>query len=98
MLENRIAIVVVATQRQDHFGIGIGGTADARRDQLHVGFVRCLAEKLLVYALGRAPTSQDGRALDRLVGCSAGLDATFADLVVGIARTDGFRRRRGETK
>jgi hypothetical protein len=61
-------------------------------------FVRCLAEKLLVYALGRAPTPEDGRALDRLVGCSAGLDATFADLVVGIVRTDGFRRRRGETK
>ncbi len=61
-------------------------------------FARCLAEKLLVYALGRAPTRDDRRALDRLVKSLPGLDATFEDVVLGIVRMDGFRRRRGEGK
>jgi mono/diheme cytochrome c family protein len=61
-------------------------------------FLRCLAEKLLVYALGRAPTAEDRRALDRLTTKLPGLDATFADVVVEIVKMDGFRRRRGEAK
>jgi len=61
-------------------------------------FLRCVAEKLLIYALGRAPTSDDRRALDRLTASLPGLDATFSDVVLEIVKMDGFRRRRGETK
>jgi len=61
-------------------------------------FLRCLAEKLVVYGLGRAPTAEDRRALDRLTSALPGLDASFADVVLEIVKTDGFRRRRGETR
>ena len=48
--------------------------------------------------LDDAPTADDARAVDRLVDSLPGLDATFADLVVGVATSDAFRRRRGEEK
>ncbi len=80
-------------------GREINGPAELRAALIaDDSFLRCVAEKLLVYALGRAPTADDRRALDRLTATLPGLDATFADVVVEIVKMDGFRRRRGETK
>jgi hypothetical protein len=80
-------------------GREIKGVADLRATLVaDDAFLRCLAEKLLVYALGRAPTPADRRALDRLAASLPGLDATFADVVTEIVKTDGFRRRRGEAR
>ena len=59
-------------------------------------FDRCLAEKLMVYAVGRGPTRRDRDAVERLLRTLPGLDASFADVVQGIVQMDAFRRRRGE--
>jgi cytochrome c553 len=61
-------------------------------------FARCLASRLVTYAIGRGPTRDDRAAVDRLLDALPGLDATFADLVFGVVKMDGFRRRRGEAR
>jgi hypothetical protein len=63
-------------------------------------FGRCLAEKMLTYALGRGLEPYDRPAVDKIVAALARDDYRFSTLVLEIARSDPFRLRRGkeETK
>jgi hypothetical protein len=58
-------------------------------------FARCLAEKLLTYALGRGVERYDRCTLDNIVK-SAGKDHyKFSRLVIDIVKSDPFQKRRG---
>jgi Protein of unknown function (DUF1588)/Protein of unknown function (DUF1585)/Protein of unknown function (DUF1592) len=65
-----------------------------RRKQCEFG--RCLAEKMLTYALGRGLEFYDRCATDRIVGNLKEQDFRFSVLVAGIVKSDPFRMRRGE--
>jgi hypothetical protein len=58
-------------------------------------FARCLAEKMLTYALGRGVERYDRCTLDNIVK-SAGKDHyKFSRLVIDIVKSDPFQKRRG---
>jgi hypothetical protein len=57
-------------------------------------FVRCLAEKMLTFALGRGLDYQDACAVDRIVAAMSEHDNTFSTLVREIVRSDPFQKRR----
>jgi hypothetical protein len=59
-------------------------------------FARCLTEKLLTFALGRGLEFSDRRAVDKIMTALAADDYKFSTLCVEIARSDPFRKRRGE--
>ena len=59
-------------------------------------FGRCLAEKLLVFALGRPLAPYDKCATDGIVDKLEQGQYRFSALVVEIAKSDPFRKRRGE--
>ena len=61
-------------------------------------FVRCLAEKMLTYALGRGVESYDRPVVDDLVRQTAAADNKFQPLVLGIVHSLPFQQRRGEVK
>lgn len=60
-------------------------------------FARCLAEKMLIYALGRGLEYYDRPAIERIVTALAANDYRFSVLVTEIAKGDPFRLRRGNT-
>ncbi len=66
--------------------------ATAKRDQ----FVRCVAEKLLTYALGRGLEYYDRCAVDRMVQNVAKQDYRFSSFILEITRSAPFQMRRGE--
>jgi len=57
-------------------------------------FVRCLAEKLLIYAIGRGLEPSDGRAVEGIVQATKANDYKFSALVLGIVHSDPFQKRR----
>lgn len=59
-------------------------------------FARCLAEKMLTYALGRGLEYYDKPTLDRLQTALTRQDHKFSVLVSEIAKSDPFRLRRGK--
>jgi hypothetical protein len=59
-------------------------------------FGRCLAEKMLVFALGRPLAPYDKCAIDGIVDKLEQGQYRFSALVVEIAKSDPFRKRRGE--
>ena len=62
-------------------------------------FARCLAGKLMTYALGRGLGFEDNCHLDRIVGGLADDGHRFSRLVVGIVTSDAFRLSgRGEAR
>ena len=64
-----------------------------RREQ----FVGTLTEKLLAYALGRAPEYYD-RPTVRAIGRAAASDGyRWSDIIVGIVESTAFRMRRAES-
>ena len=69
-----------------------GAAALERKLAADPAFVRCLAEKLAVYATGRGMRPEDAPALDALAASLAGRDATLQDLVLAVVRLDLFRR------
>jgi hypothetical protein len=58
-------------------------------------FVRCLAQKLLTYALGRGLEYYDRPTVDRLSAAVEGDDYRFSSLVLAIIHSDPFQRREG---
>lgn len=58
-------------------------------------FARCLAEKMLTFALGRGLEYYDDRAVDRIVATVKKNDYKFSSLCTEIVRSDPFRLRRG---
>ena len=69
-----------------------GAAALERKLAADPAFVRCLAEKLAVYATGRGMRPEDAPALDALAASLAGRDATLQNLVLAVVRLDLFRR------
>ena len=61
----------------------------ARKDD----FTRCLAEKLLTYALGRTPEPYDLRAVKRIATATAGDDYRLTTLITEIVKSYPFRNR-----
>jgi hypothetical protein len=57
-------------------------------------FARCLAEKLLTYALGRGVERYDRCTLDDLVKSAAKDHYKFSRLVIDIVKSDPFQKRR----
>ncbi len=66
---------------------GLRSLLRARRD----AFVRCLADKMLTYALGRGLDRSDRRAVDRIVNRLAADDDRFSALVLAIIENRPFR-------
>jgi hypothetical protein len=60
-------------------------------------FVRCLAEKLFVYALGRGPEDFDECTLRQIVKHARAHGDRFSAIVEAIVASDAFRKRRAET-
>jgi hypothetical protein len=56
-------------------------------------FTRCLAEKLLVYALGRPLTPADRLAVDRIVRHAARNGHRLSSLVIALVRSNPFQKR-----
>ncbi len=63
-------------------------------------FVRCVAEKMLTYALGRGVEAYDRRALNRIVEAMAKENDRFSALLIEIVKSDPFQKRTtpGEAK
>jgi hypothetical protein len=57
-------------------------------------FSRCLAEKLLTYALGRGLTPADRCAVDRVVRDLRRNDSRFSSLVLAVVQSEPFQTRR----
>ena len=60
-----------------------------RKDQ----FTRCLAEKLLIYAIGRGTEYYDKCAIDQIVLEAQQNDYKFAYLIAGIINSDPFQKQ-----
>jgi len=58
-------------------------------------FARCLAEKMLTYALGRGVEYYDRPTVERIVKQLADQDYKFSTLVAEIVKSDPFLQRRG---
>ncbi|BCX48021.1 filamin [Haloferula helveola] len=65
--------------------------AGKRRDD----FYRCLAEKMLTYAIGRGVEYYDATTIDQLVDRMETHDGSLKELLVGIIESAPFQRRRG---
>src|SRR6185312_6924137 len=59
-------------------------------------FARCLSEKLLTYALGRGVERYDRCAIDDIVKSAGKDNYKFSRLVIDIAKSDPFQKRRGK--
>jgi hypothetical protein len=59
-------------------------------------FSRCLAEKMLTYALGRGVEHSDRCVVDQIARELARNDYKFSSLVHGVARSDPFQMRQGK--
>lgn len=78
-------------------GSRLAGPADLKtvlREQRDL-FARCLAEKMLVYALGRGLEYYDARALDHIVQQLKSNDYRFSSLLIEVVRSEPFDKRRG---
>jgi hypothetical protein len=61
-------------------------------------FARCLAEKLLTYAIGRGVEPYDRPAIDGIVTAANGGGYKFSTFVLGIVDSDPFQKRRGKNR
>lgn len=59
-------------------------------------FSRCLAEKMMTYALGRGVEWYDRCAIDHIVGEMSKDNFRFSRLIIEVAQSDPFRKRRGD--
>jgi hypothetical protein len=76
--------------------VGASGLTDlllkSKKDQ----FVRCLADRMLTYALGRGLEYYDKCALDEITKGLAKKDYKFSALVLEIVQSTPFQKRRGD--
>jgi hypothetical protein len=63
----------------------------ARQDE----FVRCLAEKMLTYGLGRGVEYSDKCTVEDIAKAMRANDYKFSSMIVAIVRSDPFQKRRG---
>ncbi|MCI0743885.1 MAG: DUF1592 domain-containing protein [Verrucomicrobia subdivision 3 bacterium] len=82
-------------------GESFGGAAeflDLLATQKKDQFVRCLADKMLTYALGRGLEYQDKCAVDQITKNLARQDYKFSALVLEIVKSVPFQKRRGDSR
>jgi hypothetical protein len=79
-------------------GASFAGPADLRKLLLGKAdlFRRCLAEKMLTYALGRGLEYYDKCAVDELVKALQSHNDRFSALVIAVANSEPFQKRRGQ--
>ena len=58
-------------------------------------FARCLAEKMLIYALGRGLEYYDRPTIDKIITALAAGEYKFSVLITEIVQSEPFRLRRG---
>jgi mono/diheme cytochrome c family protein len=77
-------------------GKSFSGPADLKRllKSKEKQFVRCLAEKLLTYALGRGLEDYDRPVVSDIVSASAADGYRFSSLVTAVIQSDPFLKRR----
>jgi hypothetical protein len=78
-------------------GRQVSGAADLRsllRQEYADQFVRCLTEKLFVYAIGREVTDDDECMLRAIVREVRRRDDRFSAIIEGIVSCDAYRKRR----
>ena len=61
-------------------------------------FVRCLVEKMLIYALGRGLEYYDECAIDKIIDHMHANEYRFSALIHGVVTSDPFVRRRGASR
>lgn len=61
-------------------------------------FIRCVAEKMLTFALGRGIEFYDRCAVDKIVEHVKKNDFRFSELVIAIVESEPFQKRRGIIK
>lgn len=76
---------------------GVEGLENALLQRPDV-FVRTLTEKLMVFALGRGLTPEDGAAVRRIVSDAAKTDYRFSAIVQGVVLSSPFRMREGKSE
>lgn len=59
-------------------------------------FVHCLAEKMLIYALGRGPQEYDRRVVNEICRSVEQHNYRLSSLVLGIVNSDTFQQRRSK--
>lgn len=65
--------------------------------QKQTEFAKCLADKLLTYALGRGLEYYDRCTVNRIAEAAQRQQLMFSALVTAIVKSEAFRMRRGET-
>ncbi len=60
-------------------------------------FYHCMADKMLIYALGRGTEPSDRRTIDKIAADLQQGGGKFSALVKAIAHSDAFQKRRGTT-
>ncbi|MGB7323613.1 MAG: DUF1592 domain-containing protein, partial [Rubripirellula sp.] len=76
-------------------GTEFNGVGDLRRllsTQRREQFVRCVAEKMLIYALGRGTEYYDKCAIDKIMDDSSRRDYKFAYLLAAIIESEPFQK------
>jgi mono/diheme cytochrome c family protein len=81
-------------------GTTINGPDDLRRalaERPDHQFVQTLTENLMTYALGRSLDYRDMPTVRRIVKNAAADDYRFTSIVLGVVRSDAFRKREAES-
>ncbi len=73
--------------------VGLEGLKDVLLETRR-NFLRCLTEKMLVYAIGRGVEPGDASLIEGIVSRLEANDCRFSGLVTGIVESDAFRLRR----
>jgi len=58
-------------------------------------FVRCLTEKMLIYALGRGLEYFDQCTVDEIISQTKDNDYKFTELIIAVASSEPFLKRQG---
>jgi hypothetical protein len=74
---------------------GPGGLRSALLSR-RTAFARCLAEKMLTYAIGRGLVQADKVALEEILGRLARNKYRFSELVLGIVESEPFLKRESQ--
>jgi hypothetical protein len=77
---------------------GAAGLRELLRTVYQERFVRCFAEKMLTYALGRGLEYYDRPTVNQIVRRAADNDFRFSQFVMGVAESEPFLKRSGPRK
>ncbi len=62
-------------------------------EQMYFDFVRCICEKLFIYAVGRAPTPRDDCVIDEIASRAIDKDFSFGQVIKAIIQSEAFQFR-----